>query len=139
MKLTQWFDMRSTDNPHDREDEQLEAMNKSVSTINEIINHEISLVGHAQKVILAGISQGCATAIHALLRQESQLGGFIGLSSWLPAKETLVRSNSAAYRTPVFLSHSKDDDVIDFRYGKELRDSLAQLEMNVEWHEYDDG
>ena len=59
--MPQWFDMWSTNNPHDREDEQQEAMNASVSRINGIIAQEISFVGHAQNVILAGISQGCAT------------------------------------------------------------------------------
>ena len=137
--MTQWFAMSSTENPHDREDEQQDTLNASVSRIDRIISQEIALVGSPRHVILAGISQGCATAIHALLRQESQLGGFIGISSWLPAKDTLVPSNSAAYRTPVFLAHSKDDDVIDFRYGKELCDSLTHIGMNVEWHEYEHG
>ena len=57
----------------------------------------------------------------------------------MPAKDTLVRSTSAAYRTPIFLAHSKDDNVIDIQYGKELRDFLTRLEMNAEWHQYDHG
>jgi predicted esterase len=90
-------------------------------------------------IVLAGISQGCAVAVHALLKQESLLGGFIGLSSWIPAKESLVKTTKNAQRTPVFLSHSKNDNVIRIKYGEELRDSLKEIGMEVEWHAYEDG
>jgi predicted esterase len=94
--------------------------------------------GH-QNIVLAGISQGCAVAIHALLKQESKLCGFIGLSSWIPTKASLSRTTKNAQCTPVFLSHSKNDKVIKIKYGEELRDSLKEIGMEVEWHAYKDG
>jgi lysophospholipase II len=39
----------------------------------------------------------------------------------------------------IFLSHCKDDSVIDIRLGRELRDSLGSLGAVSEWQEYADG
>ena len=137
--IPQWFEMWSTNNPHDREDEQNQGIDSAVSTVLRIIEAEAAIVGSHQKVILAGISQGCAVAVHAMLKQELQLGGFIGLSSWIPNKASLVRTTQTAQRTPVFLSHSRDDKTIKIKYGEELRDGLKEIGMDVEWHAYKDG
>ncbi|KAF2459402.1 Alpha/Beta hydrolase protein [Lineolata rhizophorae] len=93
-------------------------------------------------IILAGISQGCATAIYTLLGGNIQLGGFIGLSGWLPRGIEAVERmevNEEALKTPVFLFHSKDDEVVPAAYGELLREGLDQLRMVVEWHSYEDG
>jgi predicted esterase len=68
----------------------------SIDTILSIIRHEASIVS-PDHIILAGISQGCGTAIHALLHGGTQLGGIIGLCSWLPFQddvEQAARSSS---------------------------------------------
>lgn len=40
---------------------------------------------------------------------------------------------------PVFLSHSSDDNVVDASLGRQLKDILETIGMQVEWHEYADG
>lgn len=40
---------------------------------------------------------------------------------------------------PVILSHCVDDSVIDVKLGRELRDSLRNFGVRVEWQEYGDG
>ena len=125
------------------------------------------------------VSQGCATAIHALLYGGIRLGGFIGLSSWLPFQddiEQLARyspsncsllhnirrifnnpkasSNKSiipltddlypgmelAFKTPVFISHSKDDKTVPFRNGDQLQWDLEEvLGFDVTFKPYDDG
>lgn len=138
--MSQWFDMWSTQDPYERQNEQQEELNNTVSAILQIIQDEAAIVGGPQNIILGGISQGCASAIHALLRQEARLAGFIGLSSWLPVKETITTTTmGTASETPVFLAHCGDDDVIAVRYGEELRDVLAGTGMEVEWCQYGDG
>jgi len=113
-------------------------------------------------IILAGISQGCATAILTLLTSEMQLGGFIGLCSWLPFQEEVKQAakeysrsfeklqslfdlfpakqaSSNQLKTPVFLSHSKDDDVVPVTNGEMMSSGLKGLGMNVTWRLYEDG
>lgn len=138
-EMSQWFEMCSTDDPFERQADQQSDLAAAVKSIHQIIDEESSIVG-AQNIILGGISQGCAVAIHALLNQNRQLGGFVGLCSWLPSREgTTDDAHKAALGTPVFLSHSQDDDVIAIKYGEELRDGLSRLGMEVQWRAYIEG
>jgi lysophospholipase-2 len=41
--------------------------------------------------------------------------------------------------TPVFLSHSVDDEVVPIENGEKLREALKILGMKVEWHAYENG
>lgn len=87
--LSQWFDMWSVDHPSERREGQVEGLKESISEIIELGRSEALLVGGVEKVILGGISQGCATAIHALICGGIRIGGFVGISSWLPFEEAI--------------------------------------------------
>ena len=87
--LSQWFDMWSVENPSERREGQGEGLKESILKIIEVIRSEAPLVGGVKRVILGGISQGSATAIHALICGGIQFGGFIGISSWLPFQESI--------------------------------------------------
>lgn len=139
--INQYFDMSSTEHPHEDEEQQRDTLITSSDEIIEIIQQEAQIVGY-ENVILGGISQGCATAIHALLRCDQQLGGFIGFSGWLPLPSEFNRlyaRSRKAIKTPVLLEHCSDDEVITSQYGEELRDGLEELGMSVEWRSYADG
>ncbi|OQO03933.1 hypothetical protein B0A48_10575 [Cryoendolithus antarcticus] len=140
-EMSQWFDMHTTEDPHELEAEQ--DMSASNKRIQDIIATEAAIVG-AGKVVLGGISQGCAVAIHALLAGNIRLGGFIGVSSWLPRPnnvscELTAGLHDQAAKTPVLLCHSKDDETIEIRFGKELNDTLVAGGMQVQWCAYPDG
>lgn len=137
--LSQWYDMRDIDNPAESEADQQQHIDSAVNRVLELVNQEAAVLVDLKKIILAGISQGCAVAIQALLKQDSQLGGFIGLSSWLPSALPLMHVAECVQRTPIFLSHSDDDDVIAIKYGKGLHDTLKNKKMSVEWHQYGHG
>jgi predicted esterase len=122
--------------------------------------------------LLGGISQGCATAIHALISGGTQLGGFVGLCSWMPfqediasiladvAKEDKVKLISSILsptaslnvlrtvfdipacpmlETPVFLSHSQDDNIVPIRNGETMSETLQQIGFAVTWRSYSTG
>ncbi|KAG7149541.1 Acyl-protein thioesterase 1 like [Verticillium longisporum] len=128
-----------------------------------VISEEEDIVGR-ENVFLGGISQGFATAVAAFFIGGEGLAGLIGMSSWMPEiepatitfaperipvlfpsepevegpeVETGIRSTR---KTPVFLAHNADDDVVPLRNGVMLRDALrARGDLDVEWHEYGDG
>ena len=58
-------------------------LRESALEILETIKKESEYVPY-ENIILGGISQGCATAILALLSTGIKLGGYIGLCSFLP-------------------------------------------------------
>lgn len=178
--MSQWFDMWSVENHLEKNETQIEGLRESVKEILDLIRTEAVLIS-PDRIILGGISQGCATAIHTLLYGGIRLGGFIGLSSWLPfeaeittamadnlewsvvregfrnrlhyshetlntltdqAETTSVLSDLSSdfvLETPVFLSHSWDDDVVPIGNGKKLCTTLEKLGMVVSWKQYEDG
>ncbi|CZR67002.1 uncharacterized protein PAC_16901 [Phialocephala subalpina] len=84
--ISQWFDIWSIDAPTEEEELMIPGLQESIGQILDIVKEEAKIVP-MDRIILGGISQGCATAILTLLSSELELGGFIGLSSWLPFKE----------------------------------------------------
>lgn len=140
-KMSQWFDMHTTEDPHERENEQQTSLAAAVRFLTQVMEREVAAIG-VQNVFLGGISQGCAVAIHALLHSDLELCGFIGFSSWLPLPQEVQRlyhSRHDALKTPVLLEHCLDDAVIRPELGRELRDTLASMGMTVSWHEYGTG
>jgi predicted esterase len=160
--MSQWFDMWSVENPAVRPELQHTGLRRSIKQILEVIKEEETLVPR-ERIFLAGISQGFATAIAAFFADApKRFAGLIGLCSWMPAAlctdhyrrfedtadiEILSRYSQhlrpvimkSSCSTPVFLSHSVDDDVVPIKNGRELRNILQSQRLQVEWREYEDG
>ncbi|KAF4998912.1 hypothetical protein FGRMN_2843 [Fusarium graminum] len=81
--LTQWFDIASLKDPSYRSHTQFQGLEESSREIFDLIDDERVKVSH-KNIILGGISQGCAMGFLCLLALEFPLGGFIGMSGWLP-------------------------------------------------------
>ncbi|KAI9708307.1 MAG: hypothetical protein M1820_004011 [Bogoriella megaspora] len=161
--MTQWFDMWSTENPRAEEHIQSEGLRKSVQYIQQCVQIEKALVP-LSRIILGGISQGCAAAVWSLLCANYTLGGFIGFSGWMPREEILRNSGDdmglicdieaclgdtqrdqyispgpAATATPVFISHCRDDEVVPIEHGLAMSNTLRERGARVTWKEYETG
>ncbi|KAF2143040.1 uncharacterized protein K452DRAFT_286669 [Aplosporella prunicola CBS 121167] len=162
--LSQWFDMWTTSDPEERKALQAAGLKESVSAISQLLRDEMRALP-AARIFLAGISQGCAVAVHTLFGCEVRLAGLLGFCGWLPFQadvELITQANLArqqaleqvrnvfdpapggvaglaAMETPVFLAHARDDEVVPVRNGRLLAESLGALGMAVEWKEYEDG
>ncbi|KAE9364610.1 hypothetical protein N431DRAFT_563885 [Stipitochalara longipes BDJ] len=97
-ELSQWFDIWSIEEPSDKKDFQIDGLRHSIGEILDIIRDEALLVPQS-RIILGGISQGCATAIHTLLYGGKKLGGFVGFCSWLPFQEDIVALGAGSTRS----------------------------------------
>jgi lysophospholipase-2 len=86
MEMSQWFNMWSIENPEDREELQMAGLTASVSFILEVIRQEMNIIGAGpNRIILGGISQGCAAAIYALFYSHERLGNLtITICTGLP-------------------------------------------------------
>ncbi|UZP38704.1 hypothetical protein NXS19_006520 [Fusarium pseudograminearum] len=89
-KLTQWFNIASLDDPSYRNETQLKGMEESSREIFQLINQEREKVPD-KNIILGGISQGCAMGFVCLLAMDFPIGGYIGISSWLPFAADIER------------------------------------------------
>lgn len=94
----------------------------------------------AERLIVAGFSQGGAIALHCGCRYPKQLAGIMALSTYMPLPDTLADEISEdAAETPVFMAHGREDEVIAYDYGKNSAEQMEALGMPVEWYEYDMG
>lgn len=81
--LCEWFDIQSLTDPSRRPELQLQGLRESVAYVHRLVKEEARNVD-AKRIVLGGISQGSAMGWHALLSSSVLLGGFFGLSTWLP-------------------------------------------------------
>ncbi|TVY34261.1 Acyl-protein thioesterase [Lachnellula occidentalis] len=88
--ISQWFDVWDIATPEDREELMIAGLQESIGDIVQVIREEAQRVP-LSRIILGGISQGCATAILALMYTGMDLGGFVGLSSWLPFQKKIEK------------------------------------------------
>jgi predicted esterase len=86
--ISQWFDVWDLTTPEDKEDLMVPGLKESLGQILEIIKEEARNIP-MERIILGGISQGCATAILTLLSSGMEFGGFIGWCSWLPFQKKI--------------------------------------------------
>ncbi|EFJ13683.1 hypothetical protein SELMODRAFT_121880 [Selaginella moellendorffii] len=151
-EMSEWFDAPSLCDIGYKQHLQVEGLRQSVDFLLRVIEEEIDRVGSASKVVLGGISQGQATALHALVCGRHRLGAFVGASGWLPFAdkieeflrgelglevEDLGDSFTSLLATPVFLGHGTDDNLIELDLGKQARDLLTRMGMSVSWKEYE--
>lgn len=88
--IHQWFDNFSLDDPSQRQDLQYDGLRETSAFVGGLVRREAETLGGVQRVIVGGLSQGCAAALHVLLNfGDGTLGGFVGMSGWLPFAETL--------------------------------------------------
>lgn len=97
--MTEWFDMYSLSDPSRCEELQVDGLKYSVESILRLMEEEKTKVISPDRLILGGISQGCATGIHVMLAGSHRLGAYLGFCGWIPFRaqvQDLARGESAA-------------------------------------------
>jgi phospholipase/carboxylesterase len=129
-----WYDILGMDLVR-REDEV--GLRKSQQQIEQLIAREIERGIPAERIILAGFSQGCAMTLQTGLRYPHQLAGMLCLSGYLPLADKLSAERSESNRsTPIFMAHGRVDPVVQIARAETSRDFLTSLGYAVEWKDY---
>jgi phospholipase/carboxylesterase len=129
-----WYDIIGTDLAK-REDEN--GLRKSQQAVEALIAQEKERGISADRIILAGFSQGCAMTLQTGLRHSEKLAGLLCLSGYVPIHATLeAERHPSNQETPIFLAHGRGDAVIPIDRAEKSRDVLKSLGYQVEWHEY---
>ena len=105
--------------------------------VRSLIAAEVAGGIPAQRIILAGFSQGGAVAYLTGLTHPERLGGIVALSTYIPSPR-LLRDELVAEQleVPVFAAHGDDDDVVAPELGEAARDLLRELGAAPEWRSY---
>lgn len=132
MAMRAWFDIFSLDRGGPVDEEGIRA---SAALLDGLIAREQERGIAANKIVVAGFSQGGAIALHAALRSSEKLAGVMGLSTYLPSK-SLFSDEIAAPDLPIFMAHGTLDPVLPMMLGRDAADLLTEKGYSVEWHDY---
>ncbi|RAL62193.1 hypothetical protein DID88_002677 [Monilinia fructigena] len=93
-----WFDIADFADRTKGEEQQKEGLRESIEYLGKLIKDVVDNESHNEKfqVFVGGLSQGCAMSMILLLGGQldklgvsEKLGGFVGLSGWLPFEKQL--------------------------------------------------
>ncbi len=129
-----WYDIYAPDLVR-REDEP--ALRESQRQVAALIDRERQRGVAAERIVVAGFSQGCAMALMTALRYPERLAGAVGLSGYLPLAATTAAERAPANTDlPIFMAHGRQDPIVVPARGTASRDALRALGHEVEWHDY---
>jgi len=112
-------------------------VHESEKILRGYIDAEVASGVPAERIIVAGFSQGGAIALHGCLRYPERLAGVLGISCYLPLRATIAEGRAPANATtPIFMAHGTEDPVIPIELGKQSCDYLKDLDYDIEWHTY---
>jgi len=109
----------------------------SQAAIEQLIARENARGIPANKIVVAGFSQGGAIALQTGLRHANRLAGIMALSTYLPLAESLhAEATAANHDVAVFFAHGTHDQVIPMAMAETSRKTLDAAGYAVEWHAY---
>lgn len=113
--INQWFDNFSLEDPSQRKNLQYDGIRETSEFVTRLIEQEAAVVG-VERVIVGGLSQGCAAALHVLLNfgGTAAMAGFVGMSGWLPFADTMDPTTADAED-----GDDDDDDIFGSDGGDE--------------------
>lgn len=133
-RMRAWYDIAGFDR---RALEDEPGIREAAQAIRSLVEREAQRGIPAERVVLAGFSQGGAMALHTALREPARLAGVIALSTYLPLADRLERERHPANAAvPIFMAHGTWDDIVPLALAERTRDGLLGHGYDVEWHTY---
>ena len=133
-RMRAWYDIVAIDR---RAPEDEAGIRESAEAIGALVRRERERGVPAERIVLAGFSQGGAMALFTALRWPERLGGVVALSCYLPLGAALAaEAHPANAAVPIFMAHGTMDPIVPAALGEGTRDLLRSRGYDVEWHEY---
>ena len=133
-----WYDILSLDRDAPSDEA---GIRDSARILEALIEAERGRGIDANRIVVAGFSQGGAIALHAALRQRSRLAGLMALSTYLPLPqyfedEVLTDPDVGHRDLPIFMAHGSFDPMLPMQLGRHSAELLESAGFEVEWYEY---
>lgn len=132
MAMRAWYDITSLDSEGGADET---GMRESTALLEALVDREQQRGIDAQKIVVAGFSQGGAIAINAALHAERKLAGLMALSTYLALPGELAGSRGNR-DLPVFMAHGTFDPMVLPQWGRSSAERLSEIGFRVEWHDY---
>ncbi len=133
MRMPAWYDILQLGGG--AEDEA--GIRASQSQVEQLIAREKGRGIPAERIVLAGFSQGGAIVLQTGLRLPERIAGIMALSTYLPLAGKLAAERSAVNaQVPIFMAHGTQDPMIPIARAQASREALEKLGYKPEWREY---
>jgi len=134
-RMRAWYDIRDFDLAN-RADH--EGVAESVAQVDALIAREAERGIAADRILLAGFSQGGAVTLAAGIARAQPLAGLIALSTYLPmaAAQAQAMLQPQAASQPVFMAHGQFDPVVPYAGGEMSAAALRAMGFAVQWQRY---
>lgn len=129
-----WYDLKALALQGPEDALGIQASNQQVMAL---IQAELDAGVAANRIVIAGFSQGGAIALYTALRYPQRLAGVMPLSTYLPLRDTLAAEASAANRDiPILMCHGRQDPVVPLQLGEHSREVLSTNGYKVDFRYY---
>jgi phospholipase/carboxylesterase len=129
-----WYDIKGF-GPERAEDDV--GIRESEVVVKQYIEQLIAQGIAANRIVIAGFSQGGAIALQTAVRYPQRLAGVMALSTYLPLRALVAKEASEANRdVPILMCHGSRDPVVGLQMGEASRDVLQGLGYRIEWRTY---
>ena len=134
MQMRAWYDIYSL-GVRDRED--AAGIRESAAVVHGLIDRERATGIRAERIVLAGFSQGGAIALQAGVRYPEGLAGILALSTYLPLRATLGAEAAAANQAiPILMCHGREDPIVPVELARQSFDALNGAGFTPRWRDY---
>ena len=134
MAMRAWYDIRGLDR---MAEEDIAGFRDTDNLVRQLIAREGERGIAANRIVLAGFSQGGAVSLYTVPRLAETLAGVMALSCYLPGQANFAAERAPANNaTPIFMAHGQGDNVLPLGLGLQSRDFLKTQGYAVEWHDY---
>lgn len=123
-----WYDIRHPDLMQDTDETGIEG---SCDYLRGLMQAEQALGIPAERIILAGFSQGGVIALRAALAADQPPLAVLALSTYLPPSTAEMPGS-----LNIFQAHGSHDDIVPLAAASATRDRLLAQGHRVSWHEY---
>ena len=134
MQMRGWYDIKTWD-LNDRADET--GVRESAAAVTALLDKLIEQGIPANRILLAGFSQGGVIALHLLPRLPYKLAGVMALSTYMAVPGKLKEEMTGANKnTAVLVNHGTHDEVVPYSAGQAAFNALKFAGFTVNWAEY---
>jgi phospholipase/carboxylesterase len=133
-RMRAWYDIAGLDRKAPQDETGIRA---SGDELGRLVARERERGVPADRIVLAGFSQGGAIALYRGLRHPDRLAGIMALSTWLPLAARLgAEVHPANAAVPIFMAHGTWDPTVSLDFARYSRQQLVAAGYDVEWREY---
>jgi phospholipase/carboxylesterase len=133
-RMRAWYDITALDR---RAAEDEAGVRASAQEVAALVQRERERGIAADRIVLAGFSQGGAMALFTGLRWPERLAGVVALSCYLPLAATFpAEAHPANAAVPVFMAHGTFDPILPAALAEGSCDLLRSRGYDVDWRTY---